>query len=104
MNTVLDYMIKMDLQDKKEYIISHHLLKNPTKIEVKPDEIIYIDNIDITPSGANFSLEFYSASESREIDNENSKQVNRHKGHVYFKNNNISDFAISFVKLKLFKK
>ena len=102
--TVLDYMIQNDLIDHKKYMVSHHLVESPNRINVMPDEVVYIDKIIIEQSTSPFWLEFHSATESRIVEIENYEQITRHKGHIYFSNNNVSSYSVSFIKLKLIKK
>ncbi len=101
--TVLDYMIQNDLLDHKKYMVSHHLVENPQRIDVKTDEVVYIDKITIIPSASPFWLEFHSATESRLIETENYEQITRHKGNVYFSYSNVNTLKISYIRLKLIK-
>ncbi len=101
--TVLDYMIQNDLLDHKKYMVSHHLVENPQRIDVRTDEVVYIDKITINPSASPFWLEFHSGTESRLIETENYEQITRHKGHIYFSNNNVDEYKVSYIKLKLIK-
>ena len=40
---VLKYMIDNDLLDHKKYMVSHHIIENPNRINVMADEVVYID-------------------------------------------------------------
>ena len=100
--TVLNYMIQNDLLDHQKYLVSHHLVENPSRIDVMSDEVVYIDKITIKGSNQAF-LEFHSASESRIVKEEIYEQISRHKGHIYFSNKNVSHYKVSFIKLKLIK-
>ena len=101
--TVLDYMIQNDLLDHKKYMVSHHSIDNPSRIDVMTDEVIYIDKISVNYLNTGF-VEFHSATESRIIEVENYEQITRHKGHIYFSNKEVGSFTVSYVKLKLMKK
>ena len=101
--TVLDYMIQNDLIDHNKYMVSHHQIENPSRIDVMSDEVIYIDKITIKPANIGFWMEFHSATDSRIIEVENYEQITRHKGHIYFSNKEIDNYTVSFVKLKLIK-
>ena len=85
--TVLDYMMQNDLLDHKKYMVSHHLVENPQRIDIRTDEVVYIDKITINPSAWPFWLEFHSGTESRLIKTEKYEQITRHKGNIYFSNN-----------------
>jgi len=98
--TVLDYMIQNDLLDHQKYMVSHHLVENPNRIDVMADEVVYIDKITINKTSKGF-VEFHSATDSRIIEVENYEQITRHKGHIYFSNKEVGSYAVSFVKLKL---
>ena len=98
--TVLDYMIQNDLLDHQKYMVSHHLLENPNRIDVMADEVVYIDKLTINKINQGF-VEFHSATESRIVEVENYEQITRHKGHIYFSSKNVSNYKVSFVKLKL---
>ena len=100
-DTVLKYMIDNDLLDHKKYMVSHHQVQSPSRIDVKTDEVIYIDKISISPSVSPFWLEFHSATESRIVQTKNYEQVTRHKGNLYFSSSNVGSFEISYVLLKL---
>ena len=102
--SVLDYMIQNDLLDHKKHMVSHHLVKNPNRIDVKANEVVYIDKITINSLPSQGWLEFHSATESRLVDVKNFEQITRHKGRVYFSNNEVDNYTVSFVKLKLIKK
>jgi len=97
---VLKYMIDNDLLDHKKYMVSHHLLENPNRINVMADEVVYIDKLTQNKSTNGF-VEFHSATESRIVEVENYEQITRHKGHIYFSSKNVSNYKVSFVKLKL---
>ena len=99
--TVLDYMIQNDLLDHKKYMVSHHLVENPNRIDVMADEVVYIDKLTVKPANLGFWLEFHSATDSRIIEVENYEQITRHKGHIYFSNKEVESYTVSFVKLKL---
>ena len=100
--TVLNYMIQNDLLDHQKYMVSHHSVENPHRIDVMADEVVYIDKIFIEVSNRAF-VEFHSASESRIVKEEIYEQISRHKGHIYFSNQNVSHYKVSFIKLKLIK-
>ena len=102
--TVLDFMIQNDLKTHNQYMISHHVIESPSRIDVKSDEVIYIDKITINSLPLLAWLEFHSATESRIVQTENYEQVTRHKGHIYFNNSNVSEYIVSFVKLRLIDK
>lgn len=101
--TVLDYMIQNDLLDHKKYMVSHHSVDSPSRIDVKTNEVIYIDKITIKPANLGFWLEFHSATESRIIEVKSYEQITRHKGHIYFSNNEVDSYTVSYVKLKLIR-
>lgn len=101
--TVLDYMIQNDLVDHKKYMVSHHLVNSPQRIDVMSDEVVYIDKIEIMPTSAAFWLEFHSATESRLIQKELFEQITRNKGHIYFSKKEVESYTVSFIKLKLIK-
>ena len=102
-DTVLDYMIKNDLTINQQYIISHHNVDSPHRINVKPDEIIYIDNIKIKSLNPGFWLEFHSATDSRLVQTKTFEQITRHKGYIYFSESNVRSYMVSYVLLKLIK-
>ena len=99
---VLKYMIDNDLLDHKKYMVSHHLVTSPKRIDVAQDEVIYIDKIIMKKSTGSW-LEFHSATESRVIQISKYEQITRHKGHIYFSSSNVDNYSVSFVKLKLIK-
>jgi len=101
--TVLKYMIDNDLIDHKKYMLSHHLVDTPSRIDVKTDEVVYIDKIIINSLPSHGWLEFHSATESRLVRVKKYEQITRHKGHIYFSKNQINKFKVSFIKLKLIK-
>jgi len=101
--TVLNYMIQNDLLDHKKYMVSHHLVKNPNRIDVMADEVIYIDKISINSLPSQGWVEFHSATDSRLVEIGNYEQITRHKGHIYFSNKEVDSYTVSFVKLKLIK-
>ena len=101
--TVLNYMIQNDLLDHKKYMVSHHLVKNPNRIDVMGDEVVYIDKISIDSLPSQGWVEFHSATDSRIVEIENYEQITRHKGHIYFSNKEVDRYTVSFVKLKLIK-
>ena len=100
-DTILKYMIENDLKDNQEYTISNHLEESPGKINVKADEVIYIDKIAINPLNSIFFLEFHSATDSRIIRTENCELISRHKGHIYFLSKEIEKYTVSYIKLKI---
>jgi len=102
-STVLDYMIQNDLLDRKKYMVSHHLVTSPKRIDVAQDEVIYIDRVKLGKTSGAYWLEFHSATESRIVEIKNYEQITRHKGHIYFSNSNVDSYQISYVKLKLIK-
>ncbi len=102
-STVLDYMIQNDLLDRKKYMVSHHLVTSPKRIDVAQDEVIYIDRVKLGKTSSGYWLEFHSATESRIVEIKNYEQITRHKGHIYFSNNNVQSYQISYVKLKLIR-
>ena len=102
-STVLDYMIQNDLLDHKKYMVSHHLVTSPKRIDVAQDEVIYIDRIKLGKTSSPFWLEFHSVSESRIVEIKNYEQITRHKGHIYFSNSNVQEYQVSFVKLKIIR-
>ena len=95
-------MIDNDLLDHKKYMVSHHLVENPDRIDVMADEVVYIDKLTIKKDTNGF-VEFHSASDSRIVEEENYEQITRHKGHIYFSKKRVSNYKVSFVKLKLIK-
>jgi len=99
--TVLKYMIDNDLLDHKKYMVSHHLVDTPSRIDVKTDEVVYIDKIFIKNYNSACWLEFHSATESRLIKVKKYEQITRHKGHIYFSRHQIDKFKISYIKLRL---
>ena len=99
--TVLNYMIQNDLLDHKKYMVSHHLVESPNRIDVMADEVIYIDKLTVKPANIGFWVEFHSATDSRIVETENYEQITRHKGHIYFSNKEVDSYTVSFVKLKL---
>ncbi len=101
--TVLDYMIQNDLLDHKKYMVSHHSIESPHRIDVKTDEVVYIDKITINTANTGFFLEFHSATESRIIQKELFEQITRNKGHIYFSNKEVESYTVSYIKLKLIK-
>ena len=98
---VLKYMIDNDLLDHKKYMVSHHLIENPNRIDVMADEVVYIDKISINSLPSQGWLEFHSATDSRIVEQNNYEQITRHKGHIYFSSKNVSSYQVSYVKLKL---
>jgi len=102
-DTILQHMIKSDSKDCKETVISHHKVDNPYRIDVKSDEVIYIDKVFIKKTAQGAWLEFHSATESRTIQEESYNQITRHKGTVNFSHKNIDQFSVSYVKLRLIK-
>ena len=98
---VLKYMIDNDLLDHKKYMVSHHLLTSPKRIDVMADEVVYIDKITIDSLSSQGWLEFHSATDSRIVKTENYEQITRHKGNIYFSSNNVDSYSVSYVKLKL---
>ena len=102
-DTVLDYMIKNDLTINQQYLISHHTVDSPSRINVSPDEIVYIDKIIIKSLPLGGWLEFHSATDSRLVQTENFEQITRHKGYIYFSDSNASSYLVSYVLLKLIK-
>ncbi len=101
--TILKYLIDNDLLDHKKYMVSHHIVENPNRIDVKPNDVVYIDKITINPDSSTFWLEFHSATDSRIVQSGNYEQITRHKGNIYFNTRHIKKFRVSFVKLKLIK-
>ena len=101
--TVLKYMIDNDLIDHKKYMLSHHLVDTPSRIDVKTDEVVYIDKVIINNFSSGNWLEFHSATESRLVKVKKYEQITRHKGHIYFSKHQIDKFKISYIKLKLIK-
>ena len=95
--TVLNYMIQNDLLDHKKYMVSHHSVENPNRIDVMADEVIYIDKISIDSMPSQGWLEFHSATDSRIVETENYEQITRHKGHIYFSNKEVDSYTVSFV-------
>ena len=102
-DAVLRYMIDNDLLDHKKYMVSHHLVESPNRIDVMSDEVVYIDKISIDLLPSQGWLEFHSATESRIVEIENYEQITRHKGHIYFSNNEVDSYTVSFVKLKIIR-
>ena len=98
---VLKYMIDNDLLDHKKYMVSHHQVDSPSRIDVMTDEVVYIDKITIYKVSSNGFVEFHSATDSRIVEQENNEQITRHKGHIYFSSKNVSSYRVSYVKLKL---
>ena len=100
---VLKYMIDNDLLDHKKYMVSHHLVEKPNRIDVMADEVVYIDKLTVYKSSSNGFVEFHSATDSRIVEQENYEQITRHKGHIYFSSKNVGNYKVSLVKLKLIK-
>ena len=108
-NNILDVMMKNDLVDKRAFVVSHHQVKSPGKIDVKTDEVVYITEITLDLT-VNSWLEFHSATESRLIEKtvpvpakEIFDIVTRHKGNIYFSKSSNFNFDVTFVKLKIIK-
>jgi len=101
--TVLNYMIQNDLLDHNKYMVSHHLADSPSRIDVKTDEVVYIDKLSVKSLSLGGFVEFHSATESRIVETENYEQITRHKGHIYFSSRNVDAYQVSYVKLKLIK-
>ena len=100
-DTVLKYMIDNDLLDHKKYMVSHHQLDTPNRIDVKTDEVIYIDKITINSLPSHGWLEFHSATESRIVQTKNYEQITRHKGNIYFSSSNVGSYTVSYIRLKV---
>jgi len=96
-------MIDNDLLDHNKYMVSHHLVENPDRIDVMADEVVYIDSIRIKKDTSPFWLEFHSATDNRIVEEEIYEQVTRHKGHIYFSSRRVDKYKVSYVKLKLIK-
>ena len=101
--TILDYMIKNDLSDDKKYMVSHHIVKSPERIDVKTNEVVYIDKIILKNSSPNYWLEFHSATENRIISTKRYEQITRNKGNIYFSNFNLDSYSVSYIKLRLIR-
>ncbi len=108
-NNILNVMIKNDLADNRAFVVSHHQVKSPSRIDVKADEVIYITEI-ILDLVVDSWLEFHSATESRLIEKivpvpvkEIFNVVTRHKGNIYFSRSSNFSFDVNFVKLKILK-
>jgi len=108
-NNILDVMIKNDLVNNRFFVVSHHQVKSPFRIDVKADEVVYITEI-ILDLTVDSWLEFHSATESRLIDKIVSAQVKelfnvvtRHKGNIYFSRSSNFNFDVNFVKLKILR-
>lgn len=102
-DTILQKMIDSDTKGYEDYVISHHKIDNPYRIDVKTDEIIYIDKLGITEKNQGFWLEFHSATDSRTIQEENYNQITRHKGTVNFSHKEVIHFWVSYIRLSLIK-
>lgn len=105
----LEVMIKNDLVDNRVFVVSHHQVKSPARIDVKADEVVYITEI-ILDLAVDSWLEFHSATESRLIEKTVSAPakeifniVTRHKGNIYFSRSSNFNFDVNFVKLKIIK-
>ena len=99
--TVLNFMIQNDLLDHKKYMVSHHLVKKPKRIDVMADEVVYLDKITLLSQSFGGFVEFHSATESRIVDLNTFEQITRHKGHIYFHPKKVESWLVSYVKLKL---
>lgn len=107
--TIVEMLITNDLKDIKGFVISHLIEKNPERINVCADEVVYITDItmDLTISSW---LEYHSATESRIIEKtiiapsiEIDETITRHRGNVYFSKSSNFNFNVHFVKLKIIK-
>ena len=102
-DTILQHMIDSDTKDCKDSVVSHHKVDNPYRIDVKSDEVVYIDSVLIKEMAQGAWLEFHSATESRLIEEESYHQITRHKGTVNFSHKEIEKFSVSYIRLKLIK-
>ena len=109
MQSILDFMIKNELGNNQEYLISHNQVKNPKRIDVKRDETAFIIETKIDSKIA-FWLEYHSAIESRMIVKKNNPTdivtteiITKHKGNIYFSQSSTFDYKISYVKIKIVK-
>jgi hypothetical protein len=100
-DSVLQHMIKQDSKDFPSSLVSHHKVENPYRIDVKADEVVYIDRIELIETGTGAWLEFHSATESRIVQDSIFAQVTRHKGSIHFSHKQVDKFSVSYVKLKL---
>lgn len=108
-NNILNVMIKNDLADNRAFVVSHHQVKSPARIDVKADEVAYITEI-ILDLAVDSWLEFHSATESRLVEKavpvpakELFSVVTRHKGNIYFSRSSVFSFDVKFVKLKILR-
>jgi hypothetical protein len=106
---IVDLMMKNDLADAKAFVVSNHQQRNPERIDVKADEVVYISDI-LFDLAIDSWLEFHSATESRIIEKvvpvalkENVEMITRHKGNIYFSKSSNFNFDVTFVKLKIIK-
>jgi hypothetical protein len=102
-DTILQHMIDSDTRDCKDYVITHHKEDNPYRIDLKSDEVVYIESVLIKEMAQGAWLEFHSATESRTIQEESYNQLTRHKGAINFTQKDISLFSVSYIRLKLIK-
>ena len=108
-NNILDVMIKNDLVDNRAFVVSHHQVKSPGRIDVKADEVVYLTEITLDLAVDSW-LEFHSATESRLIEKtvpapakELFNIVTRHKGNIYFSRSSNFSFDVNFIKLKILR-
>ena len=102
-------MIQAELGKDQPYVLSHHQVDTPSRIDVMRDEMVFIHKIQMTAS-ADFWIEYHSCIESRLIqetlDTEtllSYNTVTRHKGSIYFSQSSAFKFTVSYVTLKIIK-
>ena len=110
-DALLTYMINKELEgyDYKDIILTEHKTLSPGRIHTAADETVFITNVMLDVKD-DFTLSYYSATESRVITNTVSKKekiedniITRHKGTVYFDIDTDDNYEVSYVKLKLIK-
>ncbi|MFH2143035.1 MAG: hypothetical protein ABIJ97_11465 [Bacteroidota bacterium] len=108
-SSILQAMISNEMNEKHEFLISHHEAEKPHRIDVMRDETVFIHKIQIEAS-VDFWLEFHSATESRLIKRKllvlskiDDEHITRHKGSVYFSKSHQFEYKVSYVKLKQVK-
>lgn len=105
-DSLLQLMLREDMTGNEMHI-SHRQVKNPARIELQADEIVYVAGIKVFATKS-YSLDFYSATESRLIQQEvrqpeiiEHRIVSRHKGSIHFRINTEDDFEVNYVRLKI---
>lgn len=104
---ILEVMMSPDFRACQDYMVTHHQVSNPGRIDVRQDEVVFIHNIEID-SRKDYWLEYHSATESRFIEGSPElpekvldQIVTRHKGNVYFTLSGEYNYKVYYVKLKI---